>query len=369
MKKLILLFAGMFSLATVAMAQGPTLHFETTHHDFGRVKEDDGPVTYRFNFTNTGTSNLKLTQVQPACGCTTSQWTKDSVAPGKNGYVDATFDVNHRPGAFSKSITIYSNTNPTVSLLTFSGEVMPHTKTLVDSFPYEQGNLRFEQNHLNFDRVTNENTDTVQYLTMINTSNSPIVIKELNNLGAVYIFAKNLPVTVPAHSKIKLPIHYNASQYKDYGIDYKEVKLITSDEKMPEKKVSLLADVHQYMPKMTDEEKAKAAKILFPENRHDFGDVKQGDVVTTQFPFTNKGKKDLYIYKVKTTCGCTVSEPEKSKLKPGESSNIKVTFNSSGKNGKEEKQITVYSNDPVNAEYTLKIVSNVSLNGGKSGAK
>src|ERR1017187_1046218 len=123
MKKLALLFAGILSFSTAVLAQGPALHFDNTHHDFGTIKEDDGPVTYRFKYLNTGTSNLILTKVQPACGCTTSNWTKDSIAPGKEGYVDATYDVNHRPGAFNKSITIYSNTQEKISLLTFSGNV------------------------------------------------------------------------------------------------------------------------------------------------------------------------------------------------------------------------------------------------------
>jgi hypothetical protein len=369
MKRFLFLFAGLFAMSTAIMAQGPVLHFETTSHDFGRVKEDDGPVTYRYKFTNTGTSNLKITQVQPACGCTTSNWTKDSVAPGKSGYVDATFDVSHRPGHFSKSVTIYSNSNPNISLLTFSGEVLPHVKSLSDSFPYEMGNIRFEINNVNFERLNNNVTDTVGYLPMVNTGNNPVIIKELNSKGYTYIFAKNLPFTVPPHARVKFPIHYNPSQVRDYGFTYSEVSLVTSDEKMPEKKISILADIHQYVPKMTDEEKLKAARIFFPDNSHDFGAVKQGDIVTTEFAFTNKGKKDLIIYKVKTSCGCTVSEPEKSKLRPGETSNIKVSFNSSGKNGKEEKQITVYSNDPVNTEYTLKIFANISLNGGKTDNK
>ena len=107
-KATLVLFAGMLSFSTAVLAQEPVLHFETTHHDFGAIKEDNGPVTYRFKYTNTGTSKLILTRVQPACGCTTSNWTKDSIEPGKEGYVDATYDVTHRPGGFNKSITIYS---------------------------------------------------------------------------------------------------------------------------------------------------------------------------------------------------------------------------------------------------------------------
>jgi len=363
MKKVKLLIAGMIMLGTAAMAQEPLLHFETTHHDFGTIKEDDGPVTYRFKLSNTGTSNLKLTKVQPACGCTTSNWTKDSIAPGKDGYVDATYDVNHRPGAFNKSITIYANTKEKIVLLTFSGTVIPHVKTQKDSFPMESGNISFASNNINFAHIANNVTDTFQDLFMLNTSNSPIVIKELNVKAAAYIFAKDLPFTVPPHAKVKLRIHYNVAQTHDYGIKYDEINLVTTDDKTPIKRVTVLADIHQFVPPMTDAEKAKAARVFFPENKHDFGDVKQGESVSYDFSFTNKGKSELELYKVKTSCGCTVTEPKKMKLAPGESSSIKVTFNSAGHNGKDEKEITVYSNDPVMPEYSLKIVSNISLRG------
>ena len=65
------------------------------------------------------------------------------------------------------------------------------------------------------------------------------------------------------------------------------------------------------------------------------------------------------IAKTKTSCGCTVSEPEKTTLKPGETTNIKVTFYTAGKSGKESKDIHVYTNDPGNPEPTLKILANV----------
>ena len=363
MKKIALLLTGILSFSIAVMAQGPILHFENSHHDFGAIKEDDGPVTYRFKFTNTGTSKLIITRVQPACGCTTSNWSKDSVPPGKEGHVDATYDVTHRPGSFNKSITIYSNTQEKISLLTFSGSVTPHVKTMKDSFPYESGNIRFQNNHISYAHIMNNVTDTVEYILMMNNGNTPIVIKDINTKGAAYIFARDLPMTVPPHSKINFPIHYNVNAVHDYGIKYDEVELITTDDKVPDKKVTILADIHQYIPKMSDEEKARAARIFFPENKHDFGDVKQGDVANTEFTFTNKGKSELIIYQVKTSCGCTTTELAKNKLKPGESTVLKVAFNSAGHNGKDEKDITIYSNDPVNSEYTLKIRSNISLRG------
>lgn len=368
MKRFGLLLSGMMLVSAAAFAQqkdmpsnsGAVLKFENTHHDFGKIKEDDGPVTYVFNFTNTGTKNLILTHVQPACGCTASKWTKDSVAPGKQGFVSATYDVNHRPGAFSKSITVYSNSNPSISLLTFSGEVIPHVKTVNDSFPYQMGNLRFEENNLNFDRLYNNQKDTMLYLNIYNEGTKPVTIKDVTSTTN-YISGKGAPVTIEPKQRVKYPVHYNASANKDYGLEFDEIKLITNDDKIPEKKLSILAEIHQYIPKMSEEELKTAPKIFFPQVSHDFGTVKQGDIVNTEFEFTNKGKKDLVIYKVKTSCGCTVSEPEKSKIKAGQTSKIKVSFNSAGKNGKEDKHITVISNDPVHTEYDLTIHANVVL--------
>jgi hypothetical protein len=145
----------------------------------------------------------------------------------------------------------------------------------------------------------------------------------------------------------------------DYGIIFDQFKLVTTDPEKPEKSITMFADVHQYVPKMTEEEKAKAARIFFEKSDHNFGNIKQGDEVSTEFVFKNIGKKDLIIYKVKPSCGCTVSSASKTKLKPGETSTIKATFNSAGMVGSESKTVTVVSNDPVNPEITLTLKSTV----------
>ena len=137
------------------------------------------------------------------------------------------------------------------------------------------------------------------------------------------------------------------------------MKMMTDDENEPEKPVSIIADIHQYMPPMSDLERSKATRLELDRKLHNFGDVKEGDIVKTTFKFYNKGKKDLKIYQVKSTCGCTVTDPKKSDLKPGESSEIEVTFYSAGKHGKEVKDITIYSNDPMNPEMEIRIVANV----------
>jgi hypothetical protein len=52
--------------------------------DYGTVKANsDGNRV--FTFTNTGDKPLILSNVQPGCGCTASEWTKEPIIPGKSG--------------------------------------------------------------------------------------------------------------------------------------------------------------------------------------------------------------------------------------------------------------------------------------------
>jgi len=89
---------------------------------------------------------------------------------------------------------------------------------------------------------------------------------------------------------------------------------------------------------------ANAPVMKFEKEIHDFGKIKTGDKVNYDFKFTNTGKSPLIISEAHATCGCTIPEWPKAPVKPGDSGIIKVTFNSAGKSGLQDKQITVTAN-------------------------
>jgi hypothetical protein len=89
---------------------------------------------------------------------------------------------------------------------------------------------------------------------------------------------------------------------------------------------------------------ANAPVMKFESDAFDFGKIKQGDKVTREFKFVNTGKSPLIISDAYATCGCTVPEVAKEPIQPGASSTIKVTFNSAGKSGLQDKLITVVAN-------------------------
>lgn len=98
--------------------------------------------------------------------------------------------------------------------------------------------------------------------------------------------------------------------------------------------------------------------MSFEEDKHDFGDIFQGDKVEHVFEFENTGNEPLIITNVQTTCGCTAPEWPRDPIAPGQSGKIKVVFNSTGKIGRQNKVITVVSNatSPLNR---VTIVTNV----------
>ncbi|MDO3641158.1 DUF1573 domain-containing protein [Mucilaginibacter sp. L3T2-6] len=105
---------------------------------------------------------------------------------------------------------------------------------------------------------------------------------------------------------------------------------------------------------------ASTAVMKFEKETHDFGKIKAGDLVTYDFKFTNAGKAPLIITDAVATCGCTKPEYSKTPIKPGESSSIHVTFNSAGKVGLQDKQITITANTNP-AQNRVHLIGEVTL--------
>ena len=76
----------------------------------------------------------------------------------------------------------------------------------------------------------------------------------------------------------------------------------------------------------------------------DFGKIKEGEILNVSFHFKNTGTKPLVISNVTAGCGCTIPEIPKKPFQPGETGEIKATFNSSGKSGTQSKPVYVTAN-------------------------
>jgi hypothetical protein len=98
--------------------------------------------------------------------------------------------------------------------------------------------------------------------------------------------------------------------------------------------------------------------IIFTENTFDFGDITQGDSVQHVFKFKNSGTSPLIISEVITTCGCTAPKFTKEPVMPDKSGEILITYRSAGKQGLQNKVITILSNS-TNTPVRISIRVNV----------
>lgn len=108
-----------------------------------------------------------------------------------------------------------------------------------------------------------------------------------------------------------------------------------------------------------DENAGKVPVMTFEEKEFDFGTIKEGDKVEHVFTFKNTGESDLVITDAKASCGCTVPDYKKEPIKPGETSTMKVTFDSTGKPGLQQKTVTISANTATGSEL-LTIKTNVT---------
>ena len=86
------------------------------------------------------------------------------------------------------------------------------------------------------------------------------------------------------------------------------------------------------------------ASFKFEKEEFDFGTIEQGESTTHEFKFINTGSEPLIISKAEGSCGCTVPIFPKEPILKNQSATIKVTFNSTGKFGIQDKTVTISSN-------------------------
>jgi Protein of unknown function (DUF1573) len=143
MKKTLLLALSLTAAAYSAQAQvttqapaakaagtvaGPAITFEEVKYDFGSVVQG-GTVDHTFKFKNTGTAPLVISNIGVSCGCTTPEWTKAPVMPGKTGTIAAHFNSTGKMGMQNKVLTIESNATAGSTTVSLVGEVKEASAT------------------------------------------------------------------------------------------------------------------------------------------------------------------------------------------------------------------------------------------------
>jgi len=124
---LIVLLTGSYYLSAqnTKVTSGASISWDKSTHDFGEVFQGD-KVEHTFRFTNTGSKDLVITNVEVTCGCTTPKgWPRDPIAPGGSGELTIAFNSAGKIGKQNKVITITSNSVGTLNQVMFTATVLP----------------------------------------------------------------------------------------------------------------------------------------------------------------------------------------------------------------------------------------------------
>jgi hypothetical protein len=348
MKKLIFLLSGwLISNIISAQFERPVIVFDSQEYDFGKIMEKDGEVSTEFEFTNSGKVPLILQNVQASCGCTTPEWPKEPLMPGQQGKITVAFNPKNRPGPFTKTITVNSNADHPVQILTIKGIVVPEDKnSLVNSlgYKYEIGDLRLSTIYVSFGEIFMGNTSTAT-IDLINASPDKTIRPGFMNMPD-YISVVISPEVLLPYEMGQITITYSSAGKNDWDYVADRLFLTLNGELVPKNVISLTAIIKEDFSKLSPQELANAPAVAFDTVTYDFGKISASKKVEHNFIISNEGKSDLLIRKVNASCGCTVVQPAKNKISPGESTEIKVVYNAQGRSGADKKAITVVTNDP-----------------------
>lgn len=105
---------------------------------------------------------------------------------------------------------------------------------------------------------------------------------------------------------------------------------------------------------------SQQAEFKFKDKVHRFGKVQEGEVVSAEFTFTNKGEAPLIISDYKVACLCTTLEFPTKPILPQEEATLTVKFDSDGKIGYQDRSISILSNaknSPTEIRITLTVLN------------
>lgn len=209
----------------------------------------------------------------------------------------------------------------------------------VDKRSVHWGNVYFGENPADTIRVYNPGTQPVRCRF---------------NYDISYLKVKALPLYLQPGDTGQVIVQLSTAALGRYGDVTGWVRWIDSLG-MPRYAMAVTARVKENFHVLNERERSEAPRIYLPERNHDFGEVKPGEKVAWVARVGNQGKNDLIIRNIATPCGCTVVEPDKRVIAPGEEGALKIIFNTAGRSGSQFKTISLLCNDWREPEVLLTI--------------
>lgn len=344
------------SLCTGLSAQPGAFSFETKEQMLKNLKADDIPTEVVYKFKNTGKQPILISRIVPNIPRLKVDWEKSPIAPGASSEIRVSFSTLEMPETFQYNINIYSNAREPREQIRIGANITDNPDKPALLYKYDLDGIKFKTASINLNNIYADQIarDTICFF---NTRQEAVRVSA--KYVPSHIKLEFMPQEVKAGEKGTLLLTYDPIGKNDYGYTFDNIILNFNEDASYRNRLSVSAKIVENFSKLTPEELANAPRVSLDKKEAEFGKIKQGEKVDIDFTIRNTGKSGLIIRKTKTSCGCTAVTLGENTIAPGQSTTIRVSFNSAGKLGRQYKTVTVITNDPENPETQINITGDI----------
>lgn len=363
MKKLTLFLTML--MAFFWMNAQPEIKFDSQTYDFGKIKEEGGKVTGRFEFTNVGNQDLLLVNVKPGCGCTAANYSKEPIAPGQKGYIEATYNPYNRPGAFNKNIRVTTNEprfdqeDAAPHMIFIKGEVLKRPPTEFEKAGYTNGNgmVRIKTGNVSHNIFNTEVVRDTFYVRNFWTKPVSFSLDPRNEY--IQEVERSFGEYIQPGQEGFLVLQYDATKRAAFG-QLKDVATFTTNDSIePKKSVHYAVYVKEDFSKMTTKDLKMAPVVQYSAISHHFGDVQKNSQTSATITLKNVGHTPLAIRQVNSNSGYFTATTAIKEVPVNGTATVTISFRSSNRPGTQKATIEVVTNDPANPVQVIDVDANV----------
>ncbi|SFU12281.1 Protein of unknown function [Algoriphagus locisalis] len=335
----------------------PKLIWAVNKVDLGTVLEEQGPQVAEFEFTHTQDSLFYIETVVTDCGCTTVEYTQDTLVVGESGTLQVSFDPSSGAGFFSRMIVVKGNLQGVQDTLYIEGNAIPRASDPEGTYRTRKGDLGFRLEKINVGEVFT-NVPKLKEVEVYNFGDTPFYKDSLQFIGPEYIQVAQLTDSIMPNDRGLLQVAYDGAMKNDLGYFEDQVSLTWKDS-TGFIALNVLADVFEYYAPFSKDDLNQVPQLVIEPREIDLKTIKSTSIQQKEVMLTNKGRQVLEIKKVQGNCDCLRLEMPKTTLDPGESMVLKLVFDPVGRKGIDQRNIYVFSNDPVNPVQLFLLKSRV----------
>lgn len=281
------------------------------------------PKHFSLSFTNKGDQSLLIKEVKASCGCMNVSFPEDSIAPGGHGEIDVTFDAKLL-GSFYKEVEVLTNASDEAAYIAIQGTVVTEVQDHSDEYPIDLGNVRLEENTVDFEDVSLGEKPTAE-LRLLNTDRTAFR-PELMHMPP-YLSAQCEPEDIPAGKLGTIRLTLDSEKLRSLGLNQTSIYLsrYMGDKISETNEIQVSAILLPNFAEMDSTALAAAPVLSLSESSIELTPVSGKKEVSHTILLSNTGKSDLHIKQVQVfnkAIGVSIADRT---IRPGKSTKLKIS--------------------------------------------